>query len=492
MATKPKEIPASPTGEDWIKQDKPKELLNWLTQQKEPMKCSQKLILYALRLGKWNCASELLKMEGTLLQTRDSMKQNILFYWADGLEQNKKVEEAIEWLNENISLEAIIELTKEENEEGSNILHAVSVAGQYKILQWIFNRIPGLNINGANNYGYTALHKACRHGQMKAIVWLLKHGSDISMVTINGDRPEHELIKCEHIELVPYVQPPIDWPKQSNLAINSDIQISLQAKYDRAQAIRLSFPKKSLSKTETIEYHSNQLSLCCSEYESLIVQTVQSVPQLAILCLLSLSDAILSHLFWAERIEIKSSLYRRAMGYATIAWITALNYFNLPNALLWQKYAASQRIRILSQILPTQKVFHSNYICGFLAKVWSFIIDRLSPPPCQYTLLLLGSFGRKEATAYSDIECACLIEEDNIENRTYFINVSSIFEIVLIGLGETPEELLTLFTTCNKTPQVMRDGLHADYFYMPHRTPDLLLHTPINLANIQRSHNWSL
>ncbi|ETO20111.1 hypothetical protein RFI_17107, partial [Reticulomyxa filosa] len=66
------------------------------------------------------------------------------------------------------------------------------------------------------------------------------------------------------------------------------------------------------------------------------------------------------------------------------------------------------------------------------------------------------------------------------------------FEIALIGLGETPEELLHLFDNCNESPQIICSGLRADHFCIPHRTSDLLLHTPINLVNIQRSNTWEL
>ncbi|ETO29818.1 peptidase C14 [Reticulomyxa filosa] len=522
MATKsslPRNTP--PTGEQWIQADDPKELLNWVKAQSEPMAYSHKLLLCALRHGKWNCATELLRYSESLVQVCDEMQQNVLFYWADGVQRSQNVEEATEWLKERVPLELIKKMIGEANEEGSSLFHAVAAIGQYQLMQWILNMFPEVDVNQMNRYGYTALHKAARYGQLEAILWLLEHQADISVITVNGDRPEHEALKYEHIEIISFLQSPIHWPDH----LDSDIQISMQAKYDRAQAIRLSVPKTQLFAKKAKEYHLNQLSICGPEYETLTMQSIQSVPQLAIACLLSLSDVMLSHVLWMDGTQEKINIYRQAMGYAAVASTIAAQNFNLPNALLWQKQASSQQIRVLTQILPSSKVIPlqlfdvwkkklvrlrrhctakedtpplnmtkqiTKGLCSILKKIWKFVVDRLPPPPCEYALLALGSLGREEATPYSDIECACLIAEDSTEIREYFMNSSSIFEVTLIGLGETPEELLGLFNNCDEQPQIICSGLHTDHFYMPHRNPDLLIQTPIGLANVQRDDNWKL
>ncbi|ETN98834.1 HEAT repeat-containing PBS lyase, partial [Reticulomyxa filosa] len=518
------------TGEDWIHEDKPDKLLDWVKNQKEPKACLQRLFLHSLRQGRWNCATKILDYDGSVLQARDGMRQNILFYWADGMQQNKNMKEAIKWLNEHVALESIKRMISERNEEGSTIFHAVAVTGQHELLQWILDTCPELNVNQVNNYDYTALHKAARNGQKGAIKWLLDHQADISRITVNGDRPEHEALKREKIGVICYLQPSIHWPAN----LDATYQILLQARYDHAQAIRLSFPKMKSSEKEVIEYHSNQFAKCHPEYKALVIESMRTVHQLAIACLLALSDVTLSYIFWTDEIERKRTLYRLAMGYATAACSMAAKHFNLPNALLWQKQSSSQQIRILAQVLPSStpisyELYHcwnsrlvqlrrrcvtntsnsppsppsssplritkqmTEGLCGILKMLWEFVLDRLPQPPCEYALLALGSLGREEATPYSDIECGCLIATDSPDIRKYFTNASAIFELVLIGLGETPEELLGLFNNnCNEQPQIIRTGLHADYFYMPHRSSDLLLHTPTNLAGIQTSRNWEL
>ncbi|ETO09198.1 hypothetical protein RFI_28190 [Reticulomyxa filosa] len=123
---------------------------------------------------------------------------------------------------------------------------------------------------------------------------------------------------------------------------------------------------------------------------------------------------------------------------------------------------ASQQIRILAQILPNSiaisfELYNNLWnkyliqlcqlcankntkrmtreLCEILKMIWEFVLNRLPPSLCEYALLALRSLGRKEASPYSDMECACLIAEDTPEIRKYFANVSSMFEIVLIGMG---------------------------------------------------------
>ncbi|ETO36710.1 hypothetical protein RFI_00351 [Reticulomyxa filosa] len=486
------------TGEDWIDKDNPKELLTWLAPQKELEEHLQKLFLYALRRGKWSCASALLKNNGWLSRVCDDLHQNIIFYWADGMQCNSNIEEAIKWLDEYVSFEAIKQMLKEPNGEGSTIFHAVAATGQCRVMEWIQYKLPELDVNQTNKYGYTALHKAARYGQAEAISWLLKHGADVSLVTINGDRPEHEALKCGYIEL-------INWPA----SLNCEIQISLQARYDRAQAIRLSFPKQRLIEKEASEYHLNQLSSCCPEYKKLIMRSMQSVPQLAIACLLALSDAILSHLPWTS-IENESGHYRQAMGYAAAASTIAIRHLNSSNALLWQKQSSTQKNKnFVTKCCQIQLQFHlhcttqwsedlmqlrrqcktsedntkrmTKELCTILKTILEICFKSIACSTSSLHIYIAGTWDHwdvDEATPYSDIECACLIEEDNTN-------------IPLIGLEETPEELLYLFDGCDEQPQIIRSGLHADFLYMPHRNPDVLIHTPTNLVNVQRDQNFT-
>ena len=65
----------------------------------------------------------------------------------------------------------------------------------------------------------------------------------------------------------------------------------------------------------------------------------------------------------------------------------------------------------------------------------------LGPPPCEYSVLGLGSLARGEMTPYSDFEWALLIEDKsekiNSQNKVYFRKLAQLLHIKVINLGET-------------------------------------------------------
>ncbi|MCE5315870.1 MAG: tetratricopeptide repeat protein [Parachlamydia sp.] len=63
-------------------------------------------------------------------------------------------------------------------------------------------------------------------------------------------------------------------------------------------------------------------------------------------------------------------------------------------------------------------------------------------PPCDYTLLCLGSFARKEMSPYSDLEFAFLVEKSSLKELDYFRKLVSWLELQVIHLGETSIPIL--------------------------------------------------
>ena len=67
----------------------------------------------------------------------------------------------------------------------------------------------------------------------------------------------------------------------------------------------------------------------------------------------------------------------------------------------------------------------------------------LGPARCKFALVGMGSLARKEITPYSDFECVIVLEEgvqnraDYHEIREYFRWFAVIFQLILIGFGET-------------------------------------------------------
>lgn len=66
----------------------------------------------------------------------------------------------------------------------------------------------------------------------------------------------------------------------------------------------------------------------------------------------------------------------------------------------------------------------------------------LGNPPCQYAFVSMGSMSRKEASHFSDLEFAILIEVDSDQNRDYFRHLTHLLELKVMNLGETPFNIL--------------------------------------------------
>ncbi|ETO15145.1 hypothetical protein RFI_22222 [Reticulomyxa filosa] len=434
-------LPPVLTIEDLVLQDRGKELETWLEKHMEAKKSVLKLLLLALRRGRWSCATVLLRQDKTLLEYRDDSQQNICFYWADGAQRSnsENIEAATSWLRKHMDVHQMASMLNTANEEGSTVWHALAATGQHRVMLWMLDMLPGFDVNQANRYGYTALHKAARYGQRSTVQWLLHQGADICLLTVNGDRAEHEALKSGHVALASFIRPTIDW----SVVIDANTQIAWQVRFDRAQATQFAFPKSS--------------------------------------SIVAVSDAVLAHVACTTTTNtadnlIAHTLYRQAMGYAAAACVVAKQHAKSDTAFwLWSRYAYSQRLRILAHALPesthsvpdnvydswterlaklrancvtketettittatTMKTTNSCFLypqiavqlttglCGFLESIWSFVMQRLPPCPCSYAMLLLGA----DITPYGNVKAACLIAENSSHVRNFFVHACSMFEV---------------------------------------------------------------
>ncbi|MBS4170934.1 tetratricopeptide repeat protein [Neochlamydia sp. AcF95] len=76
-------------------------------------------------------------------------------------------------------------------------------------------------------------------------------------------------------------------------------------------------------------------------------------------------------------------------------------------------------------------------IKAFFSLLVNQALDVLGPPPCEYAMVGFGSLAREEMTPYSDLEFGILIKEDNDANKKYFRNLTNLFHLKVINLGET-------------------------------------------------------
>ena len=84
-----------------------------------------------------------------------------------------------------------------------------------------------------------------------------------------------------------------------------------------------------------------------------------------------------------------------------------------------------------------------DWYCSLMQDLMHYSVAVVGPAPCRYALVGMGSLARKEITPYSDFEHIILLEEEVQKRKDYnsileyFRWASTIFNIVLVNLGET-------------------------------------------------------
>lgn len=75
---------------------------------------------------------------------------------------------------------------------------------------------------------------------------------------------------------------------------------------------------------------------------------------------------------------------------------------------------------------------------GLVQRLLNDCYEQLGLPPCEYSILGLGSLAVGSMTPWSDLEFAVLIDQDKPEYKEYFRNLTKLLWIKVINFGETP------------------------------------------------------
>ena len=77
-------------------------------------------------------------------------------------------------------------------------------------------------------------------------------------------------------------------------------------------------------------------------------------------------------------------------------------------------------------------------IIKLIETMFDCVLNLLGKPPCDYCMVSLGSLATKMTTPYSDIEYIILVKDNDADHQTYFRNFCDLFDLFMIGLGESP------------------------------------------------------
>ena len=92
-----------------------------------------------------------------------------------------------------------------------------------------------------------------------------------------------------------------------------------------------------------------------------------------------------------------------------------------------------------------QRTEHTQQLYGEISRSMKDLITSMvddcmqimSNPPCEFSILGLGSTAREEATPYSDLEFCILVEENTDTVQQYFTDFTNLLHLKVVELGET-------------------------------------------------------
>ena len=93
--------------------------------------------------------------------------------------------------------------------------------------------------------------------------------------------------------------------------------------------------------------------------------------------------------------------------------------------------------RSLEQNVDIKSILERNTasMIKLTAKIIEDCMKLLGAPPCEYSIIGLGSMSRGEMALYSDIEYAIIVEDKSYNE--YFYQLARLFEIKIVSIGET-------------------------------------------------------
>lgn len=148
---------------------------------------------------------------------------------------------------------------------------------------------------------------------------------------------------------------------------------------------------------------------------------------------------------------IKDALYNAytgIMSYVSNPFTHLANYFN-KNQNLDRQQLDNVRNKHFAAINTESQKATPNYVRlaknitqdtkNYINKLIAEEVKRLGPPPCDFSVVTLGSMARKESGPLTDLEAAILMKEKSIRNYQYFYELSQNLSDRLFLLGEHPD-----------------------------------------------------
>lgn len=290
----------------------------------------------------------------------------------------------------------------------------------------------GSHVNGANHYGYTALHWAAKHRLTASAQLLLQAGANPLVLNQNQESPLSLALRYEADEvarLLLFYPLDLDAP-EIFFGETTNRERALQEVFIQA------FQRESLQ--EQIFSLAKQAFLALEgerpDYWKavLLLNSACAIAQkLSPQC----EDLLIHQLEQVEHSFIRHELGRAVEYHGRIKEYRA--------RLKSIRDGVDRSLKQRSPIDAVQLELTQSYK-EVLSDLFNDCIEILgASPPTRFAMVGLGSMSRNEMCPYSDIEFIFLVEEDSKKTRSYFRSITRLMVLKIANFGETDYELPT-------------------------------------------------
>ena len=403
----------------------------------------QTLLHLAAQAGQEENARLLLQY-GAVIDAQDRSKRTPLFVAV--VQGHRSLVQLLLASNTQIDLASV---------EGETIFHAAAFYGCTPILQDLFSHIKtplallskadsdgkvplhkavwgapkpdvvalfikqGVDVNALNNFLYTPLHWACKHGHLNSLSILIAHRADPTILNKNGDLPLDLALQFRQTEILHFFLDTVQRVKSASPS--KEI-----FEHDMAclkQALQLQLIEEQIIYLEYISAH--YLERRDFEKAALFLNAAHALVQSH-----KKSSFFEHHLRSSmERVE-RLFLQAEGIEHQKTGGQTTLSHR--------QKLEEYRKECVQQDFSPKILKNLTTQYCGLLNTLITEAQAVLGPAPVKWVCLGLGSMARGEMCPFSDIEFAFVIESENPESIAYFHRLFRLLRLMVINLGETP------------------------------------------------------
>ena len=279
----------------------------------------------------------------------------------------------------------------------------------------------GANPNATNNFGYTPLHWAAKHGHIQSAEILLKAGAQLDVANQNHDLPLDLAIRWGQDAFIRFF-----------LGAKQKTEVG-----DFPKDIENFYHKKLMQAKKENNFEEQVFYL--EKLSDLYIEKKDWVKGAKILnCALAILDKHLNNPLFQKylvvRLERIEALFLESKGLKIPSHhrdflLKTRSELKNGRSICIEKFKQGEPI---DKVLPVLTAFYQT----ILANLTYDSIRLLGVPPTKWCCIGMGSMARSEMCPYSDIEFAFMIEKKTEGALIYFRILAQLLELKMINLGE--------------------------------------------------------